>query len=249
MEKILNGIVRFHENVAGEMRPEFFRLVEEGQSPRALLITCADSRIVPDLLTSTSPGDLFLIRNIGNLIPPYEEIERGDADTSVAAAVEYSLTVLGIKNIIVCGHSDCGAMRAILKMADNPHSLPANSPLKRWLHNVEQSVAQFQSLPVLEAEDEKPHDRLAQINAILQMNRLRAYPEVQKRLEKGEISLHALYLSIENAEVRVFHPGRNRFVRVDPHTIEEVMFLRQLFQQQPEIEQRLQHADNTHILD
>lgn len=243
MEKILNGVVRFHENMANEMRPSFFKLVQDGQNPRALFITCADSRIIPNLVTDTEPGDLFVIRNIGNLIPSYTDILAGGADTSVAAAVDYSITVLGIKNIIVCGHSDCGAMKAILKIANKTQVLPDEAPLKHWLRHVEQSVEQYQCAPVLEGEEHKPHDQLAQINAIIQMNRLRAYPEVQKRLETGEINIHALYLSIENAEVQVFHPGRNRFVRIDPQTIEEVMFLRQLFQQSPQIEQQLQHAD------
>jgi len=243
VEKIFKGIVRFHEDMANEVRPSFLKLVQDGQNPEALFITCADSRIAPNLVTDTEPGDLFVIRNIGNLIPPYSDILAGCADTSVAAAVDYSITVLGIKNIIVCGHSDCGAMKAILKIANKTQTLPEDAPIKQWLRHVEQSVEQYQCAPILEGDANKPHDHLAQINTVIQMNRLRAYPEVQKRLEKGEISIYALYLSIENAEVQVFHPGRNRFVRIDPQTVEEVLFLRQLFQHSPHIEQQLQHAD------
>jgi carbonic anhydrase len=224
MEKILSGVIRFHEKMAEEMRPAFFRLVREGQHPRALFITCADSRIVPDLLTSTDPGDLFLIRNIGNLVPPYAAVLDGSADTSIAAAVEYSLNVLGVKNIIVCGHSDCGAMKAAL----NRHALPEGTPLWRWLQHAEITVAHQDEIAMLH-DAEQPHDRLAQINVLQQLNNLREYPDVQTRLEAGELHLYGWFLSIENAEVRMFHPGRNRFVRVDPQSVEEIRFLRQVF--------------------
>ena len=111
MEKILAGVVQFHETLSSSELPEFARLVEEGQTPIALFITCADSRIVPNAITNTTYGDLFLIRNIGNIVPSYESLKEGGADTSVAAALEYSLNVLNIKNISSSPKSRDGFMR------------------------------------------------------------------------------------------------------------------------------------------
>src|SRR3990167_5638666 len=108
MQKLLNGALTFRRHMFSAYRDLFERLAQ-GQAPEALFITCSDSRVVPNLITATDPGDLFVLRNIGNIIPPYDP---DDKDNAEAAAIEYALGVLGVRDIVICGHSSCGAMNA-----------------------------------------------------------------------------------------------------------------------------------------
>lgn len=237
MDKILKGVMHFHSTIKPDMMPLFAKLVKEGQSPRALFITCADSRIDPSLITSTDPGDLFILRNIGNLVPAYEEVLNGRADDSVGAAVEYSLTALNIKNIIVCGHSDCGAMKAVQKYRE----LPTDSLVRSWLCHAEPSLERLQEGRALDPALSS-QDQLAQLNALQQVSNLKGYPIVQERLEAGELVIHPWYLDILRAEIDVFHPGRNRFVRADEDTVEEIHFLSHVFRRSPEVKSGLDQA-------
>ncbi len=223
-------MVQFHETLHPNELPEFARLVKEGQTPRALFITCADSRIVPNALTNTGPGDIFLIRNIGNIVPPYAQVQNGHADTSVAAALEYSLNVLKIKNIILCGHSDCGALQAVRRF----HELPEDSHLRHWLSNAEVALTQHMAGRSLDPSVPAA-SQLAQLNVLAQLEHLKQYPVVREKLESGELILHGWYLEIETATVKVFHPGRNRFVRIEPEVIEELRFLDRVFEQTPSV--------------
>jgi len=231
MDKILGGVVRFHETMASEMRPAFYRLATEGQHPRALFITCADSRVNPNLITSTDPGDLFIIRNIGNLVPPYPEVAAGGADVSVAAALRYTLDVLDVKNVILCGHSQCGAMKAVVEQ----EKLPADDPLYRWLRNAAPTLEWAAGEGPLESPEASLYDSVARRNVLQQLSHLRGYPGVEERLERGELHLHGWYHVIETAEVEVFHPGRNRFVRIDAETVDELHFLSQVFRATPQV--------------
>lgn len=113
MRKLLNGLMKYRREELPQRREMFRRLAEEGQSPDTLFIACSDSRIVPNLLTSGEPGDLFTLRTIGNLIAPCDAGGNAQGDVSEAAAIEYSLVVLGIRDIVICGHSHCGAMKAV----------------------------------------------------------------------------------------------------------------------------------------
>ena len=231
MDTILNGVIHFHEKMASELRPAFYRLATEGQHPRALFITCADSRVNPNLITNTEPGDLFIIRNIGNLIPPYDEIEHGGGDVSVAAAIRYTLDVLDVKNVILCGHSQCGAMKAVVEQ----ERFPSNDPLHRWLKYADPTLDWKDGEGPFEGAEVSRYDSVARRNVLQQLNHLRGYPGVQERLERGELRLHGWYHVIETAEVEVFHPGRNRFVKIDPSTVDELRFLTQLFAASPKI--------------
>lgn len=230
MEKILAGVVQFHETLHPNELPEFARLVQEGQTPRALFITCADSRIVPNAITNTGPGDLFLIRNIGNIVPPYATLTQGMGDTSVAAALEYSLNVLNIRNIILCGHSDCGAIQAVRRFQD----LPEESQLRHWIKNAEAALGELMEGRVLDPTI-PASNQLAQLNVLAQLEHLKQYPVVREKLETGDVILHGWYLEIETATVKVFHPGRNRFVRIDTEVVEELRFLDRVFEQTPSV--------------
>src|ERR1043166_9064786 len=127
MRKLLRGIVDFRERLLGQYA-ERFRDLASGQAPDALFITCSDSRVVPDLLASTDPGDLFVMRNVGNLVPPATVEGASTGDLSEASAIEYAVLILQVRDIVVCGHSECGAMKAAL--ARQP--LPATPNLAKW---------------------------------------------------------------------------------------------------------------------
>lgn len=236
MDKILHGVLKFQSSVAPDKMPLFAKLVKEGQAPRCLFITCADSRIVPDMITSTDPGDLFIIRNIGNLVPPFETLASG-GDHSVGAALEYALTVLKIPNIVICGHSDCGAMKAVRDYK----KLPDGTALKSWLCNAAESVDNLQRGRILDPEL-SPQNQLAQLNVLQQLRHLKTYPVVQEKLESGAVQIHAWYLEIENARVDIFHPGRNRFVLLDEVSVQEVQFLNSMFRTAPAVKMDLDRA-------
>ncbi|HAW63533.1 MAG TPA: carbonate dehydratase, partial [Pseudomonas sp.] len=127
LEQIVTGVRRFREEVYPEQRELFKKLAHE-QTPRAMFITCADSRIIPELITQSSPGDLFVTRNVGNVVPPYGQMNGG-----VSTAIEFAVMALGVQHIIVCGHSDCGAMKAVL----NPAELKRMPTVKGWLRHAE----------------------------------------------------------------------------------------------------------------
>jgi carbonic anhydrase len=125
LRQIVDGFLRFHHDVFPQQE-ELFKKLATAQAPKAMFITCADSRIVPELITQSSPGDLFVTRNVGNVVPPYGQMNGG-----VSTAIEYAVLALGVQHIIICGHSDCGAMRAVL----NPDSLEKMPTVKAWLRH------------------------------------------------------------------------------------------------------------------
>ena len=127
LHHIVDGFLHFHHEIFPEQEA-FFKKLATAQNPRAMFIACADSRIVPELITQSAPGDLFVTRNVGNVVPPYGQMNGG-----VSTAIEYAVLALGVQHIIICGHSDCGAMRAVL----NPASLKKMPTVRAWLHHVE----------------------------------------------------------------------------------------------------------------
>jgi carbonic anhydrase len=185
------------------VRGELARLAREGQRPSQLFLTCADSRLVTSMITSSGPGDLFVVRNVGNLVPPPGE-ESGD--DSVAAAIEYAVDVLQVRSITVCGHSGCGAMQALL----NSEPGGAQTPLKRWLRH---------GLPSLErmADDGRPWARFAGrapadaveqlclTNVVQQLEHLRAHESVARALREGALELHGMYFHVGEAQAYLAH--------------------------------------------
>jgi carbonic anhydrase len=195
---LARGISAFQRHTAPHVRDELARLAREGQRPSQLFLTCADSRLVTSMITSSGPGDLFVVRNVGNLVPPPGQ-ESGD--DSVGAAIEYAVDVLKVRSITVCGHSGCGAMQALL----NSEPGGAQTPLKRWLRN---------GLPSLEAmaDDSRPWARLAGrapvdaveqlclTNVVQQLEHLRAHESVARALREGELELHGMYFHVAEAQ-------------------------------------------------
>jgi carbonic anhydrase len=155
------------------------------------MITCSDSRVVPDLLASTDPGELFTMRNVGNLIPPATDEGISIGDLSEASAIEYAVLVLKVRNIVIGGHSECGAMKAA--MARNPR--PDTPNLERWLHHARTAVFRLEHEGPIDATL-KPHDQMSQLNVLVQLEHLMSYPIVRAQVAAGSLQLSGWWFDI-----------------------------------------------------
>lgn len=206
MKKLVKGIVEFRHQRLPEYCAKFAQLAL-GQSPDALFIACSDSRVVPNLFASTDPGDLFVVRNVGNLIPKCGVLGHSSADESEAAAIEFSLLHLNVSDIIVCGHSDCGAMHSLLEGRDRLES----PNLRAWLRHAEPSLARMN-----ESESSLSQvNQLSQANVLQQLHHLRSYPVVNERLVKGSLRLHAWWFDLSTANVFAYKEDRGEFVIIE----------------------------------
>jgi carbonic anhydrase len=196
--QLARGISAFQTNTAPLVRRELARLAREGQQPSQLFLTCADSRLVTSMITSSGPGDLFVVRNVGNLVPmPGEE----SADDSVAAAIEYAVEVLKVRSITVCGHSGCGAMQALL----TTDARGSRTPLGRWLRHGLPSLerATDKNRPWARIAGREPADAVEQLcltNVIQQLTHLRAHECVERALREGTLELHGMYFHVGEAQ-------------------------------------------------
>lgn len=196
--QLARGISAFQRNTAPLVRGELARLAREGQRPSQLFLTCADSRLVTSMITSSGPGDLFVVRNVGNLVPPPGD-ESGD--DSVAAAIEYAVDVLKVRSITVCGHSGCGAMQALL--ASEPGGAP--TPLKRWLRHGSPSLERLaaEDRPGARFAAREPADAVEQLcltNVVQQLEHLRTHESVARALREGALELHGMYFHVGEAQ-------------------------------------------------
>ena len=203
MQKLVQGIHHFQANIFRSQRELFERLANE-QHPEALFITCSDSRINPNLLTQTDPGDLFILRNAGNVIPPY-----GAANGGEGATIEFAVAALDVQDIIVCGHSGCGAMKALL----NPESLRDMPAVAAWLGHAEatrriirEKYTNLDDGPLLTATTEE--------NVLVQLENLRTHPAVAAGLSRGRLKLHGWVYKIDTGQVFAFDPERGQFVPI-----------------------------------
>ena len=203
MRRLLHGVTQFRRKVYPERREQFARLAE-GQSPTTLFITCADSRVVPEMITQTSPGELFVCRNIGNIVPAYGEMLGG-----VSAVVEYAVTALNVSDVVVCGHSDCGAMKALA----HPERFPLDSmpTVRSWLRNAAAAHSVVCTLhPHLEGE--ALTQALVEQNVLTQLGHLRTHPSVAARLAQGTLALHGWVYDIASGNVAVFDERTRRLL-------------------------------------
>ncbi len=198
-DPMLRGMHEFERRSAPLVRPFLHELAMRGQRPRQLFITCADSRVVPNLITTSGPGDLFCVRNIGNLVPMSSA-----GDRSVGAAIEYAVQILNVSTIVVCGHSDCGAMKALVK-----GSAARGSHLHSWLRNAEPSLIRFHAPTSSGCENLPVADRLAVANVAQQLDNLLGYQCVREAITAGTLTLKGLYFDISNARVYLVDPDRN----------------------------------------
>ncbi|MYZ38310.1 MULTISPECIES: SulP family inorganic anion transporter [unclassified Streptomyces] len=207
--QLASGLSSFQRNTAPLVREELARLAREGQQPSQLFLTCADSRLVTSMITSSGPGDLFTVRNVGNLVP-LPGTDRGDE--SVAAAIEYAVDVLRVESITICGHSGCGAMQALLDDAPNDTDDEPATPLRRWLRH---------GLPSLERMKSRRHswarisgrlpadavEQLCLTNVVQQLEHLRAHESVARRLADGTLELHGMYFHVGEAQAYLLANG------------------------------------------
>ena len=212
MRKLIQGIVEFREKLLPQYA-ERFRELSRGQSPDALFITCSDSRVVPELLASTDPGDLFVVRNVGNMVPPATVEGSSIGDVSEASAIEFSVLVLNVDDIIVCGHSDCGAMQAALDMA----TIPEAPNLRKWLHHCTSAHFRLdQEGPLDRALS--AHNQLSQLNVLVQLEHLMSYSIVRERVHAGTLQLSGWWFDIATGEMLAYERDRRCFERIDRET-------------------------------
>ncbi len=214
MKKLVRGIVEFRKKALASYRERFAQLAL-GQSPDTLFIACSDSRVAANVFASTEPGDLFVIRNVGNMIPCCGEDGHSSADESEAAAIEFAILNLNVKHIIVCGHSECGAMHALIRGRNTlttPH-------LRAWLRHGEAS------LKLLDAQKDElaPVNKLSQLNVLLQLEHLKSYPVVRERIEQGHLTLHAWWFELSGASVHAFDVKLGKFVMIDEASAPKIL--------------------------
>ncbi len=206
MERLYKGIRKFQQSHF-KKEEEFFRRLSKRQTPEVLFITCADARVDPNLVTQSRPGELFIIRNVGNIIPPYDAIKDKN---SVAAGLEFAVLELEVADIIVCGHSNCGAMQVLYKDAKELDNMPH---LREWLRI---------ALPVRELVDsyyshETPERRgriTEQENVLEQLRNIQTYPFVEAALKTGALYLHGWYYDIGTGDICSYNPANDTFERI-----------------------------------
>ncbi|MEU0302402.1 SulP family inorganic anion transporter [Streptomyces sp. NPDC006175] len=225
--RLLSGLSSFQRTTAPLVREELARLAAEGQRPSQLFLTCADSRLVTSMITASGPGDLFTVRNVGNLVPPPCAGDAETNDDSVAAAIEYAVDVLEVESITICGHSGCGAMQALLKSAPET----PRTPLWRWLQHGLPSLERMRSPHHSWARiaGRLPTDAVEQLcltNVVQQLEHLRAHESVTRRLAAGTLQLHGMYFHVGEAQAYLLTEGASSgtgpdevFARVAPGAV------------------------------
>lgn len=205
MKKLIQGIVDFRKGLTEEKRTLFAQLAL-GQKPDVLFIGCSDSRVVPNLFASTDPGDLFVLRNIGNLIPPFSSI----GESSISAAIEFSIFFLNVSDIIICGHSECGAMQALAQGIETISC----THLKSWLKYGEESLNKVRKGWIINPSLSE-QNQISQVNVLEQMQRISNYPYVRDRIEKKQLRIHGWWFDIAHADVYCYEQNLNQYVLID----------------------------------
>ncbi len=207
LEQLKDGVKRFQAEVYPQQAEIFARAASEKQAPHTLFITCADSRVDPNLITSSGTGEVFVTRNIGNMVPTYGEMLGG-----VSAVVEFAVSALRVKHVVICGHTHCGAMQGLLAKS----SLDTMPTVKSWLKNA------HAALSITEILDEKaePHNKrgilevLTEQNVLLQMQHLKTHPSVAGAMAKGELTVSGWIYNIGSGEVSIAEDGQQTFTPV-----------------------------------
>mmetsp|Transcript_41480 Transcript_41480/g.67326 ORF Transcript_41480/g.67326 Transcript_41480/m.67326 type:complete len:227 (+) Transcript_41480:98-778(+) len=222
MRKLIEGVVDFRRRLLPGMR-YLFEELKKGQKPDSLFVACSDSRVVPNLFSSTNPGELFVLRNVGNIVPPAAADHVEDM-LSEGACVEFSVGVLNVNNIIVCGHSECGAMVATNAL-NNPAvsekpSLPPH--LNSWLKYSAPAAKKMLAGDPLGA-DWPVHNRLSQVNVMHQLENLKSYPIVGQRIKENKIQLHGWWYDIGTGDVYVYDNDVKKFVILDEEEATKIL--------------------------
>jgi carbonic anhydrase len=196
-DELLSRLRRFHSSYFPRHQQRFQDLVAQGQHPKTLFIGCSDSRLVPYLLTGAGPGELFIVRNVGAFVPPYDGSHGLHGTT---AAIEFAVLNLEVERIVVCGHSHCGAIRAAYE------GVPEEAVnLQAWLKLAADALLPVRACP-------EALRRTEQRAVVLQLERLMAYPMVKRRVEGGKLTLHGWHYVIEDGEIHVFDAQQGDFL-------------------------------------
>src|SRR5215813_11505606 len=221
MEKLLRGVSVFIRRRRPGLRATFKRLAQ-GQNPIALLLACSDSRVVPSLLLSADPGDIFEVRTVGNIIAPADAAgETAMGDESEAAAIEYALIALNVKHIVVMGHSSCGAMAKVL----SGHPLEGAPNLERWLVHARKASDRLTAAAFIDRAL-SPGDQLSQANVLQQLEHVRSYALVAGQVAQGDLELHRAWFDIERADLHIWSAKKSRFIRMDEAVIARALHRR-----------------------
>ena len=206
MQRLIEGVHRFHHDEFGNYRKLFRKLSQEGQNPHTLFITCSDSRVLAELITQSKPGDLFVVKNVGNIIPPASVT---GSTNSTAAAIEFAVETLRVSDIVVCGHSQCGAMSALLGGLPDDKSMPH---LREWL-KLAGPVAEIMRSQYDHLRDDASRSNAAgEENVLFGLENLHSYHCVQERLMDGSLRLHGWFFKIATAELFAYDPEKNQFL-------------------------------------
>jgi carbonic anhydrase len=205
MQNLVRGIHQFQTSYFASNRALFERLAAAGQRPETLFITCSDSRVIPEMITSAAPGELFIVRNVGNIVPRDGEAYRGGA----VAALEYAVEVLDVSTVIVCGHTGCGAMQAVL----DPTSVAGLPHVRHWLEQTTHVRDVVQSR-YADLDGEARLTAAVEENVLFQLESLRAYPFVANRLADGRLAMAGWVFKIATGEVFDYDPVAESFTRL-----------------------------------
>jgi carbonic anhydrase len=210
LEQLKQGVRRFQTDIYPQQADVFTHAASEGQRPHTLFIACADSRVDPNAITSSGPGEVFVLRNIGNMVPAYGEMLGG-----VSAVVEFAVSSLGVKHIVVCGHTQCGAMQALL----SPQSTANMPTVTSWLKNAHAALSITRSIEERMSDD--PHrpsviELLTQQNVLLQMQHLKTHPSVAGAMAQGELTLSGWIYNIGTGGISIVEDGGQSFTPVRP---------------------------------
>ena len=206
MQKLISGLHKFRQEELGRYQELFHRLSKEGQNPHTLFITCSDSRILAELITQSQPGDLFVVKNIGNIVPAADAV---GSSNPTAAAIEFAVQILGVSDIVVCGHSQCSAMENLLKGLPEPETMPH---LHKWL----ELAAPVRDLVKsdykhLKKDSEACANAAAEENVLLALENLHTYQVVSKKLSAGKLHLHGWFFKIATAEMFAYDSAIQQF--------------------------------------
>ncbi len=208
MKEILKGLHDFRSNLFLRDRELYLKLAK-AQNPSTLFISCSDSRVVPALMTQTSPGNLFELRNAGNMVPAF-----GASNGGEAATVEFAVGGLNVKDIIICGHTQCGAMKAML----DPKQMETMPLVRQWLEHAETTRRiMAENYPHLSAEHRL--NVAVQEHVLIQVENIQTHPAVAVKLQRGEVAIHAWVYKLETGEVFAYTPNEGRFVPLTPDTM------------------------------
>jgi carbonic anhydrase len=205
MQRLIEGVHKFRTDAFGNYRKLFRKLSQEGQNPHTLFITCSDSRVLAELITQSKPGDLFVVKNVGNIVPPANVA--GDTN-STAAAIEFAVDTLRVNDIVICGHSQCGAITALL--AKKPVS-DLTPHLRDWLKVATPVVETVRKDYSHLSETTERETAAAEENVLFGLDNLHSYPCVQERLADGSLRLHGWFFKIATAELFAYDPETRQF--------------------------------------